>query len=103
MSEVTEDCLSNASNEADQTTVNRHTNRMLQLALQLALFKVSVRTQSLTYNVCYHHSVCIHSAYYYYQIFTQKYYIRKIAKDAGFQQSMSCSNTNKYIKIPIYT
>jgi len=24
VSEVTEDCLSNASNEADQTTVNRH-------------------------------------------------------------------------------
>jgi len=45
VSEVTEDCLSNASNEADQTPVNRHTNRMLQLALQLALFKVSVWTQ----------------------------------------------------------
>jgi len=59
VSEVTEDCLSNANNEADQTTVNRHTNRMLQLALQLALFKVSVRTQSLTYNVCNHHSMCI--------------------------------------------
>jgi len=60
VSEVIEDYLSNASNKADQTTVNRHTNRMLvQLALQLALFKVSVQTQSLTYNVCNHHSVCI--------------------------------------------
>jgi len=57
VNEVTEDCLSNASNEADQTTVNRHMNCMLQLALQLALFKVSVQTQSLTYNVCNHHSV----------------------------------------------
>jgi len=27
VSEVTEDCLSNASNEADQTIVNRHTNQ----------------------------------------------------------------------------
>jgi len=34
---VTEDCL---SNEADQTTVNRHTNCMLQLTL----FKMSVQT-----------------------------------------------------------
>jgi len=59
VSEVTEDCLSNASNEADLTTVNCHTNHMLQLVLQLALFKVLVRTQSLTYDVCDHHSVCI--------------------------------------------
>jgi len=57
--EVTEDCLSNPSNEAGQTTVNHHTNHMLQLALQLALFEVSVRTQLLTYNVCNHHSLCI--------------------------------------------
>ena len=48
MSEAKEDCL---SHEADQTTVNRHTSCMLQLALQLALFKVSVRMQSLAYNV----------------------------------------------------
>jgi len=59
VSEVTEDCLSNASNEADQTTVNCHTNRMLRLAFQLSLFKVSVQKQSLTYNVCNHHSVYI--------------------------------------------
>jgi len=48
VSEVIEDCL---SNEAEQTTVNRQTNCMLQLALQLVLFKVSVQTQSLAYNV----------------------------------------------------
>jgi len=35
VSEVTEDCFSNASNEADLTTVNCHTNQMLQLPLQL--------------------------------------------------------------------
>ena len=57
MSEVTEDCVSNASNEADLTTVNCYANRMLQLVLQLALFKVLVRTQSLTYSVCNNHSV----------------------------------------------
>jgi len=59
VSEVTEYCLSNASKEADLTTGNRDTNGRLQLSLQLALFKVPVRTQSLTYNVCNHHSVCI--------------------------------------------
>jgi len=53
VSEVSEVCL---SNEADQTTVNRHTNCMLQLALKLALFKVSVWMQSLVYNV---HTVLI--------------------------------------------
>jgi len=53
MSEVTEDCL---SSEADLTTVNHHTNRMLQLVLQLTLFKVFMQTQS-SYNVCNHHSV----------------------------------------------
>jgi len=36
VSEVTEDCLSNA----DQTIVNRHMNRMLQLAFQLVLFEI---------------------------------------------------------------
>jgi len=45
LSEVTEDWL---RNEADQTTVNRHMNCILQLAL---LFKMSVRMQSLAYNV----------------------------------------------------
>jgi len=49
------------SNEVDLTTGNRHINRRLQLSLQLALFKMPVRTQSLTYNVCNHHSVCIQS------------------------------------------
>jgi len=53
VSEVIEVCL---SNEADLTTVNRHTKRMLQLVLQLTLFKVLVWTQSLTCNC---HSVCI--------------------------------------------
>jgi len=79
VSEVTEDFLSNASNEADLTTVNCHTNCLLQLVLQLALFKVLVRTHSLTCNVCNHHSVCIQCLYYYnYQIFRQEDCIRKI-------------------------
>ena len=88
MSEVIEDCL---SNEAEQTTVNRHTNCMLQLALQLVLFKVSVLTQSLAYNV---YTVLIIIII----IIIIKYLDRKITSEVGFQQSISCSNTYKYIK-----
>jgi len=61
VNEVTEDCISNASNESDQTTVNRHTNRVSQLALQLAssIQSVSADTIINLYNACNHHSVCI--------------------------------------------
>ena len=69
----------------------------------LVLFKMPVRIQSLTYNVCNHHSVYT-MLIIIIKIFRQKDYISKIMMQVFNNQcSVAMHISTLYIQIPIYT